>query len=43
MVTKTIIQPTFEPVSLAEAKDHCQIDGTEFDTQFPGWISAARL
>lgn len=42
MVTKIIVQPTWEPVSLDEAKEHCQIDGTEFDSQFLGWISAAR-
>jgi len=34
--------PAIEPVSLALAKTHCRIDGTEFDTLLPIWISAAR-
>lgn len=37
-----IAGPAVEPVSLATAKLHCKIDGTEFDTLVPAWISAAR-
>lgn len=42
MTYKIITPPSQEPVTLDEAKAHCQIDGSEFDSQFPGWISAAR-
>lgn len=39
----TLVQaPALEPVSLALAKTHCRIDGTEFDTLLPAWITAAR-
>lgn len=31
-----------EPVSMATAKSHLRIDGTEFDALLPGWIAAAR-
>jgi uncharacterized phiE125 gp8 family phage protein len=42
MTYKTIIGPTEEPVTLAEAKIQCSVDGTEFDTLLTGIIAAAR-
>lgn len=37
-----ITAPTVEPVTLAEAKAHLRIDGTESDTEITAMISAAR-
>jgi uncharacterized phiE125 gp8 family phage protein len=34
--------PTIEPVSLAEAKDHCRIDSAEQDGLLAGYLLAAR-
>ena len=42
MSFKLITAPTVEPVSLAEAKLHCKVDGTDDDTRLAILISAAR-
>lgn len=42
MTTKIVVQPADEPVSLAEAKAQCSVDGTEFDILLTGIIAAAR-
>lgn len=42
MALKLITAPTVEPVSLAEAKLHCKVDGTDDDTRLAILISAAR-
>lgn len=39
---RRITQPTVEPVSLADAKAHCRIDGNEDDAYVASLISAAR-
>lgn len=39
---KLITAPIFEPVTLAEAKLHCRIDGTDDDTLVTSLIVAAR-
>ncbi|HCZ17770.1 MAG TPA: hypothetical protein DHV85_25000 [Candidatus Accumulibacter sp.] len=39
---KLITAPTAEPVTLAEAKLHCRVDGTDDDTRITAFISAAR-
>ena len=41
MATKIITAPSVEPVSLTEAKDHCRVDGAEFDALFNGVIIPA--
>ncbi len=38
MAYKIITQPSVEPVTLVEAKDHCRVDGTELDALFTGVI-----
>ena len=38
----TITKPLVEPVSLADAKQHCRTDGAEEDTLLEGMIRAAR-
>ena len=38
MSYKLITTPVVEPVTLAEAKDHCRIDGTELDDLLNGVI-----
>lgn len=42
MTLKLIQGPAIEPVTLAEAKLACRIDGTEFDAVLPGLITTAR-
>ncbi|MGL6245642.1 head-tail connector protein [Pseudomonas sp.] len=42
MSYKVIVGPTEEPVTLAEAKAQCSIDGNEFDALLTGCIAAAR-
>lgn len=42
MGLRMITPPTLEPITEAEAKVQCRIDGTEFDALVPGWIAAAR-
>jgi uncharacterized phiE125 gp8 family phage protein len=37
-----VTQPTVEPVTLAEARLHCAVDGEEHDQQLLGFIAAAR-
>lgn len=39
---KTLSRPVVEPVSLAEAKSHCRVDGTQDDGYIQGLISSAR-
>jgi uncharacterized phiE125 gp8 family phage protein len=39
---KITTQPTIEPVSRADAKLHCRIDGATEDVLIDGWIEAAR-
>lgn len=41
---KRIVDPTSEPVTVAEAKLHCAVPAamTDFDNQFSEWITAAR-
>jgi len=41
MAYKIITQPSVEPVTLDEAKDHCRVDGTELDALFTGVIIPA--
>jgi uncharacterized phiE125 gp8 family phage protein len=36
------VEPTFEPISLSEIKDHLRIDGSEEDQYLLGLIKAAR-
>ena len=36
-------EPYAEPVSLAEVKEHCRIDGTDSDSILWSWLLAARL
>jgi uncharacterized phiE125 gp8 family phage protein len=39
----TIVTPAaLEPVSLGEAKDHCRVDGADFDAMIAGHLIAAR-
>lgn len=42
MAYKVVVAPSEEPVTLAEAKAHCRIDGAEFDAIIPGLITSAR-
>lgn len=42
MTVKIIVQPSEEPVTLAQAKDQCAVDGTEFDVLLGLYIAAAR-
>lgn len=42
MAYKIVVPPSEEPVSLADAKTQCSIDGEEFDTLLAGIIGAAR-
>lgn len=42
MTYKIIVGPTEEPVTLAEAKAQCSVDGSELDTLLTGIITAAR-
>lgn len=37
------VEPVDEPVSLAEAKAQCHIDGTDFDTELNIYIKSARI
>lgn len=39
---KVITGPSFEPATLAEAKQHCRVDISDDDTLITGLISAAR-
>jgi uncharacterized phiE125 gp8 family phage protein len=41
MAYKLITAPSEEPVTLAEAQDHCRIDGNEFDALLAGIIIPA--
>jgi len=38
-----VTAPTFEPITLTEAKAHLRIDGTDSDTLIRAYITAARL
>lgn len=40
--TSRIVEPTAEPISLAQAKRQLRVDGTDDDTYISGLISAAR-
>jgi uncharacterized phiE125 gp8 family phage protein len=42
MALKIYAAPAVEPVSLAEAKLHCKIDGSEEDASMNIWITTAR-
>lgn len=42
MAYKIIVQPSEEPVSLAEAKDHCSVDESGFNGMITAMIVAAR-
>lgn len=42
MTAIVITPPTFEPVTLAEAKLQCRVDGTDEDALIAGYITAAR-
>ena len=42
MTIKIITPPTTEPITLAEAKAQCRIDGTVEDALLAGYIAAAR-
>lgn len=42
MPIKTITAPTVEPITLAEAKLHLRVDGTDEDTLIGAYITAAR-
>lgn len=42
MTYKVVVAPAVEPISLAEAKAQCSIDGSEFDTLLTCAIMAAR-
>lgn len=42
MPTKIIIPPTEEPVTLADARHHCRVDGNDDDTLLTALIVAAR-
>ena len=39
---RVIVEPTAEPVTLAEAKIHCKVDHAVEDAAITGWIVAAR-
>lgn len=42
MYTKLITEPTEEPITLDEAKDHLRVDGADEDALIMGYIRAAR-
>lgn len=42
MTVKIIVQPSEEPVSLAQAQDQCSVDDAEFDMLLGIFIAAAR-
>jgi uncharacterized phiE125 gp8 family phage protein len=42
MPLKVIVPPTLEPITLAEAKAQCRVDGAEEDALISGYITAAR-
>ena len=42
LATVTTVEPSEEPVTVAEAKAHCRVTASDEDTQFGNWIKAAR-
>jgi len=40
--TTTVVAPTEEPVTTAEARTHCRLDDTAFDTTLDNLVKAAR-